>query len=124
MDVYLAPIEIGRHIVINNVNFESRKDELTTDSYPALDSLASFMLINKTLEIKITGHTDDIGSVNENQKLSERRAIRVKEYLIIKGVAENRIQSEGLGMSSPLLPNDSDVNRSKNRRVEFTILKN
>ena len=73
--------------------------------------------------IKIEGHTDNIGSEKANQKLSAKRAESVKTYLLGKAIPKEQVLTEGLGFSKPLVDNDTEENRAKNRRVEFTIVK-
>ncbi len=74
------------------------------------------------MEVRINGHSDNSGSKNKNQKLSELRAREVFEYLIKKGV-QNKMYFKGFGSEFPIAPNDTDINRAKNRRVEFEIIK-
>lgn len=121
--LYLNPLVEGYHMVMDNVHFETRKSDLTPDSYRALDELVAFLDEYPTMVIEIDGHTDNVGTEKYNQKLSENRAKSVKQYLLSKGVSEERIEAKGFGFSKPIVPNDSDENRAKNRRVEFTILK-
>lgn len=122
-NLYLAPIEQGQIVRINNLFFESKKWDITESSYPELNRLAETMKQNPTVEIEIGGHTDDIGSDLDNLKLSEERAKKVSFYLYNKGVEFARMRSKGYGESKPLLPNDSEANRQQNRRVEFLIYK-
>jgi len=88
-----------------------------------LDDLASLLKLNPDLKIEITGHADDIGTEKANKKISEERADVVETYLISVGVDKNRLKSSGRGAKEPLVPNDSETNRAKNRRVEFSIYK-
>lgn len=76
---------------------------------------------NQHLKLRVVGHTDDTGTRKANKLVSERRAHAVHEYLLGKGLEAERIISEGKGVSNPLLPNDSEENRAKNRRVEFVL---
>jgi outer membrane protein OmpA-like peptidoglycan-associated protein len=72
----------------------------------------------------MSAHTDSYGSDDYNFKLSDNRARSVMEYILSKGIASNRITSQGYGETRPVVPNDTDENRQLNRRVEFKILKN
>ncbi|NBP27360.1 MAG: OmpA family protein [Betaproteobacteria bacterium] len=72
--------------------------------------------------IVAVGHTDSVGTDAYNQKLSERRAAAVKAYLVSKGIAANRIYTEGKGEKSPVADNNSKDGRSKNRRVEVEVV--
>lgn len=81
------------------------------------------MKANKTLVVEISAHTDDKGSDDYNNKLSQNRAESVVKYLTSKGIIAERLVAKGFGKTLPAVPNDSDENRAKNRRVEFKILK-
>jgi outer membrane protein OmpA-like peptidoglycan-associated protein len=109
--------------VFDNLNFEFGKAEIKKDSYPYLDNLVDTLLKSKTWKLDIEGHTDSTGSDDFNMKLSQKRADAVKDYLVSKGVSADLITPQGYGESKPLVPNDSNANREKNRRVEFKITK-
>ena len=80
------------------------------------------MVNNKTTQIEISGHTDNTGNAAYNLELSENRARSVYDYLIENQIEKDRISYKGYGDSNPIFPNDSDENRSKNRRTEFKII--
>jgi outer membrane protein OmpA-like peptidoglycan-associated protein len=80
------------------------------------------MKSNSTWKLTLSGHTDNMGSAAFNLDLSKRRAESVKAFLIENGVPASRIFVEYYGLSKPLVPNDNDQNRLKNRRVEFKLL--
>jgi outer membrane protein OmpA-like peptidoglycan-associated protein len=109
--------------VFDNLNFEFGKADIKKDSYPYLDKLADTLNKAKNWTLEIQGHTDDKGGDDFNMKLSQGRADSVKNYLITKGVLLDSITAKGFGESKPLVANDSDANREKNRRVEFKITK-
>jgi outer membrane protein OmpA-like peptidoglycan-associated protein len=109
--------------VFDNLNFEFGKAEIKKESFPYLDKLADTMNKAKNWKLEIQGHTDDKGSEDFNMKLSQNRADAVRNYLITKGVLLDSITAKGFGESQPLVPNDSEANREKNRRVEFKITK-
>lgn len=122
-DLYLVPIEVGQVVEINNLFFESKKTELTPASFPEMDRLAETLRKNTNIHIEIGGHTDDVGSDQDNLKLSQDRANKVLQYLFNKGVEFYRMQAKGYGESKPMLPNNSETNRQQNRRVVFLITK-
>jgi OmpA-OmpF porin, OOP family len=107
--------------------FDFDKATLKPEGKAKLDDLVS-KLGSINLEVIIAvGHTDSIGSVPYNQKLSVRRAESVKAYLVSKGVEANRIYTEGKGKSQPIAPNtingkDNPAGRAKNRRVEIEVV--
>ena len=73
------------------------------------------------LKIEIEGHTDSEGTPERNQRLSDRRAQAVVDFLIKRGVDQAQLQAIGYGETRPLAPNDTTENRAKNRRIEFTV---
>lgn len=107
----------------DNLNFQFGKAEIKKESLPYLDKVADTLLKAKNWTLEIQGHTDDKGSDKYNLTLSQNRADSVKKYLVSKGVSADTITATGFGESQPLVPNDSDANREKNRRVEFKITK-
>ena len=90
---------------------------------PPCTILAKTLVEAKNWKIDIDGHTDDKGSDSFNQKLSQDRANAVKSYLVSKGVTADTIIATGFGETKPIVKNDSDANRERNRRVEFKITK-
>ena len=104
------------------VLFETASDVIREASYPMLDQVAAILLNRADIEsIRIEGHTDSAGSEEGNLDLSQRRAAAVKRYLQKKGVAEERLQAQGLGETTPVASNDTTEGRAMNRRVEFFI---
>ena len=107
--------------------FDFDKSTLKPEGKAKLDDLVSKLgAINLEVIIAV-GHTDSIGSVPYNQKLSVRRAESVKAYLVSKGIEANRIYTEGKGKSQPIAPNtvngkDNPAGRAKNRRVEIEVV--
>ena len=77
---------------------------------------------NPTLKIEIAGHTDNKGDKKYNQVLSQKRAESVVAYLVQKGIATIRLSAKGYGDSMPLVPNDTEENKAKNRRTELKVL--
>ena len=122
-DLYLNPIEVGQTFRLNNMFFEFAKADLKPESFVELDNVVQFMSVSPTVEIQIAGHTDNVGSDEDNITLSENRAQAVLNYIISHGIAPSRITSRGYGKSKPEAPNDTEEGRQLNRRVEFTITK-
>ena len=108
----------------NTVNFDFNSAALTTVSKSNLDKLAGVMVQYPDTNINIYGHTDNKGTAQVNQKISENRANSVKNYLISKGIASSRMITMGRGFSEPIASNDTDAGRAQNRRVEFAITAN
>jgi outer membrane protein OmpA-like peptidoglycan-associated protein len=122
MDLYLKPIEIGVTVIIKNIYFDFDKTTLKRESFPELDRMTKLMLENPGMTIQISGHTDDKGSDQYNQQLSQGRAESVLQYLVDNGIDETRMKAVGFGESKPIATNSTDEGRAENRRVEFTIL--
>jgi len=123
-DLFLVPIEIGQVVRLNNVFFDFDKWDLRPESFMELNRVVKLLIENPAIEIEMSAHTDSRGSDEYNITLSENRARSVMEYILAKGIATNRITSQGYGETKPVVPNDTDENRQLNRRVEFKILKN
>ena len=100
------------------------KAVLLDSSYIELNLLVDIMKENPNMKIELSGHTDNQGSAKLNVLLSKDRVSVVRQYLIDRGITKNRIAGEGYGGSKPVAPNDTEENRRKNRRVEFTVIKN
>ena len=94
------------------------------ESYPILDAVAQTLDGNPDIQlIEIQGHTDERGNDNYNLDLSSRRAASVKRYLVDKGIADDRLTSQGYGESQPVDRKHNEQAWAANRRVEFLILK-
>ena len=120
-DLYMQPIKLGIKVKIENLFFATNKTVILPQSEQAMADLAGFLLENPTVTIRITGHTDAVGSDEANQILSEGRANAVRADLIQRGVAAERIEAEGKGEKEPVADNDTEEGRQLNRRVEFII---
>jgi uncharacterized repeat protein (TIGR01451 family) len=105
-----------------NIHFEFNKAVIRPESLPILNDVADVLKDNPQINILIEGHTDGVGSVEYNQKLSEKRAAAVRQYLISRGVAGARLATDGKGKLHPIASNDTSIGRALNRRVEFLIV--
>ncbi len=114
-------IELGRKLIIENLLFETNKAELP-EKVPALDILSEYMLNKTQIKLLIEGHTDNIGSNQLNDRLSLMRSESVKNYLIKKGIQNDRLKSIGYGKRRPIASNNDDFGRRLNRRTEIVIM--
>lgn len=114
-------ISQGDTIILENLVFESGSFELTDSAKVIIEDLYLALLNDHNLELKIEGHTDDIGAFRDNLRLSRNRALSVKNYLIERGISASRLSSKGFGESLPKTPNINKASRAINRRVEFII---
>lgn len=108
--------------VIDRLEYDFARASIRDDYYTDLDQLARTIVTEK-YAIALRGHADSIGNYVANWKLSDKRAIEVKEYLIAKGVEENRIVTTPYGSTIPIATNKTPEGRQKNRRVEVRLRK-
>jgi OOP family OmpA-OmpF porin len=111
-------------IVINEkILFEVDKAIIRPESFDLMNEITAVVNDNPRIKkISIEGHTDDDGKAGYNKKLSQKRADSVMKYLVEHGIDAARLVAVGHGEDIPLVANDSDENKEKNRRVEFIIL--
>jgi outer membrane protein OmpA-like peptidoglycan-associated protein len=121
-DIPLQAIKEGKKVVLKNIFFETNSYELKPESKVELNKLLQFLNENAALKIEIGGHTDNVGNDGLNQKLSENRAKSVVNFLVAKGIVQNRIVSKGYGKTQPVADNGTEEGRALNRRTEFKII--
>ncbi|WP_431437164.1 OmpA family protein [Chitinophaga caseinilytica] len=102
--------------------FPTNQFVLEPASATELDKLVDFLRENATLQVEISGHTDNVGSDADNLLLSQNRAKSVVDYLAQHGIAATRLKAKGYGETKPLESNDSDAGRAQNRRTELKII--
>lgn len=119
----LFNIKEGTAIVLNNIFFKTGKSTLLPESYKELDKVADFIKEHNISKIEISGHTDNVGDPQYNQKLSEGRAKAVVDYLVSQGIDNSVLTYKGYGQNRPVDTNKTPEGRSNNRRVEFYLVK-
>jgi outer membrane protein OmpA-like peptidoglycan-associated protein len=107
-------------LILEGVNFQTGKADLTPESQTILDAVASSLVANEEIKVQVGGHTDNTGSAAVNKRLSAARAEAVRQYLISKGVSADRLTAAGYGPSKPVASNKTAAGRAQNRRVELT----
>jgi cytochrome c oxidase subunit 2 len=112
----------AKTLALKHVNFETGSAALTADSRYELDNLVTALTTYPSLVIEVAGHTDNVGDPAANMTLSGQRAAAVAKYLTDRGIPSSRLRPHGYGDTKPLGDNDTEENRAKNRRTEFTIL--
>ena len=118
-----APRPVSEKVTMAaDAHFDFDKAVLKPEGKAKLDDLVGKLKAVNLEVIIVIGHTDSIGSVAYNQKLSLRRANAVKAYLVSKGIEANRIQTDGKGKSQPIADNKTKEGRAKNRRVEIEVV--
>lgn len=119
---YQITVTPPKTFTLNDVLFDNGKSSLRPESGKELNQLAEYMSIQKTIVIEIAGHTDNVGLPDANLKLSEDRAKAVKQYLVKKGIAVERLIAKGYGDTQPVDDNSTPTGRQKNRRTEAVII--
>ena len=105
----------------SDISFAVGRADISSNFRPILDTFASSLVKNPNSLVTIIGHTDSSGTDAINNPLSLNRAASVRDYLVARGVASNRITIEGRGSHEPLVANDTAANKAKNRRVEIFV---
>jgi outer membrane protein OmpA-like peptidoglycan-associated protein len=113
---------IEQTVTLRGVRFEPGSARLTADARLALDEVARTLKNQRSLAVEISGHTDSQGNDDFNLLLSQQRAESVRQHLIGRGVAPERLTAVGMGETLPVAPNDSEEGRERNRRVEFKVV--
>jgi outer membrane protein OmpA-like peptidoglycan-associated protein len=117
----------GEGIIVtfnSNVLFGFDKSDLTAAAKSTVNDLNTILQKYPDENVMVIGHTDNVGSDAYNQKLSERRASSVSDYLISQGVSSGRISTKGMGETDPKVPNDTKAHQAENRRVELVLKAN
>ena len=110
-------------IILEKVYFDTNSDVIQERSYSILNQVSSVMKAHPyIIKVSIDGHTDSRGSDSSNKDLSQRRANSVVNYIVAKGISNDRLQGVGYGEEKPIASNKTRKGRAENRRVEFTIL--
>lgn len=122
-DVILEVTEVGGKITLEGIVFASGKAAITAESEEILEKAYQTLKAYPDMEVQIQGYTDNTGSNSANMLLSERRAVAVRDYLVQKGIAANRITAKGFGPQSPVADNSTPEGRRQNRRIEFVRTK-
>ncbi len=127
-DIAVIPLNTGDKedikVKLNNIFFQFGKSNLQNESFPELNRMVQFMTRNAQVKVEIGGHTDNVGSDEVNNKLSQERAESVRTYLVSKGIKVERIGAKGYGKTQPVATNLTEEGQQANRRVEFKILRN
>jgi outer membrane protein OmpA-like peptidoglycan-associated protein len=119
----VVEVETERLSLKDAINFDTNKATIRRESHRILDEVVKVLKSHAELkQLKVEGHTDNVGAAAYNKDLSQRRAQAVVNYLVSKGVPKERLVAEGFGLDRPVAPNTTALGRAKNRRVEFTVL--
>ncbi len=122
LDVKLENFSVDSKIILRNMFFDYASDRIKDESITELTNLYNLLVENPNIRIEISGHTDNQSSLETNTRLSTARAKSVVQFLVNKGIAENRMEYKGYAFSQPVASNDTEEGKKQNRRVEFKIL--
>ncbi|MDH5719351.1 MAG: OmpA family protein [Spirochaetia bacterium] len=122
LNLILKTMKAGMNIALRNIFFDYNSSVVKSESFSELNRLYEMLIENQSIKIEIGGHTDNSGSAEYNLKLSEMRAKAVYDFLISKGISEDRITYIGYGSRQPAASNATEAGKFKNRRVEFKIV--
>ncbi|MGA2561882.1 MAG: OmpA family protein, partial [Terracidiphilus sp.] len=119
----LQTTETARGLIVNmsDVLFDFNKYTLKSEAREKLAKVSGILLAYPDLKVQVEGYTDNIGSDEYNQKLSEQRADGVREYLVAQSVSDSNVTAKGFGMADPVADNTTNQGRAKNRRVELVV---
>lgn len=119
----LATRETARGLIVNmsDVLFDTGKYTLKTDAREKLAKVSGILLAYPNLQLQVEGYTDNVGSDDYNQTLSQQRADAVREYLGSQGVTQTNISATGYGKSDPVADNSTSQGRAENRRVQMVV---
>ncbi len=115
----ILSINIGDKLILRGIEFDTGKADITDRSERILGFALKALKSARDMQIEICGHTDDVGSLQTNLKLSLDRANSVKKWFVSRGIDGSRLSTRGAGPNETMVPNTSDENRQRNRRVEF-----
>ena len=117
-DTILHKLNKEGHIALY-INFDSGKATIKPESAELIDEVVLALKTEPALKVKLEGHTDNVGSAEANQKLSEDRANAVMQAIAAKGIDQGRLSAEGFGLTKPIADNNTEEGKAKNRRVEL-----
>jgi outer membrane protein OmpA-like peptidoglycan-associated protein len=113
--------DASKRFVFEHLGFEFGTTDLTPGSLPALESVAAALRAYPDARVVVEGHTDSIGAPETNERLSLDRASLLKNALVARGVAADRITTKGVGQEHPIASNDTPEGRARNRRIELIV---
>jgi outer membrane protein OmpA-like peptidoglycan-associated protein len=111
----------GKKVVLHGINFDTNKFKVLPESEWILEKARASMVAYPDVTVVIVGHTDNVGSDEDNRTLSQKRAQSVKDWLVAKGIDAGRMKVVGKGETEPMASNDTDDGRAQNRRMEFLV---
>ncbi len=121
--IIMVKAEVGSKVVLKNIFFDVGQSNIKIESISELENINELLTSNPKLRVQINGHTDNTGNAAANKVLSLQRATAVVNYLIEKGISQNRLRAVGYGEERPIVSNDDEIGgREINRRTEIEII--
>lgn len=124
LDIEVKQVKVGGSYRLHDIKYPTDSYTLDEESVIMLGEFALYLKENPRMKVAIHGHTDNIGSPDNNLALSKERAKAVYDVLVKNGIAASRLSFQGFGETQPLIPNSSPEGRAQNRRTEFVITAN
>lgn len=119
----IKSLEVAGHVILSDLAFETGSSNLTDGAFASLEALADYLRQKPEARLALVGHTDNVGSLEGNQALSERRAQSVLKALVdTHGIAAEKLSAQGVGYLAPIASNETEIGRTANRRVEAVLL--
>ena len=115
-------LKVGQSVTLKNLFFQTGKYALYETSLVELDKVVELLEANPGMKIELEGHTDNVGSAESNQILSEQRAKAAYDYIVSRGIAPERLSYRGYGEERPVADNDTEEGRAQNRRTVFVVV--
>ena len=112
-------VDLSKFLEGKTIRFDFNSDTIHPEGKVVLDQIFRILATSSTVAVDITGHTDSDGDAKTSLDLSKRRAAAVKQYLVSRGIKAERLETEGFGSMKPVVPNDTPVNKARNRRIDF-----
>lgn len=122
VDIALQPILLNNTLVLKSILFKYNSFELLPESKAALETVKQLLLDNPTIQIEISGHTDNVGNAEFNRNLSNNRAKAVVDYLVANGIPQKMLTFKGYGSTKPIADNNTEAGREQNRRTELKVV--
>lgn len=122
LDLDVKELKVGEAYRLNSIFFSSDSYELNDISKKVIEDFSNYLKLHPTLKVSIHGHTDNEGLPSDNIVLSKRRAKAVYDYLLQTGISSARLTHDGFGHAKPLMSNNTEEGKAKNRRTEFVIM--